>query len=172
MAHNQIADLVAAPHHAADDGVCSVALVLNGLVQRRVEFVALGSESRKAQSLKGSHQFVGDRLQRTGLQIAVAARPVEIVEHRKQLGDDGGLRALGNQLLIAQRPLPVVVVLRFDALQGGLELGDLIRVRSRGDGSSRRRPTWGRAGSVLTNFAGLGIDTPFVGDGHRLVRIV
>ena len=64
-----------------------VALVLNGLVQRRVELVALGTEARKAQSLKRGHQLVGNRLQRPGLQVTVAARPVEIVQHAQQLGD-------------------------------------------------------------------------------------
>ncbi len=107
----------------------AVALVLNCFVQRRVELVALVTECRKAKPLKGGGQFVGDRLQRTGLQIAVAARPVEIVEHRKQLGDRGGLGALGDDLLVPQRALAVVVVLRLHALQRGLQLGNLIVFR-------------------------------------------
>ena len=102
MAHHLIADLVAAPHHGADDGMGAVALVLHGLVQRRVELVALVAEARKAKSLKGGHQLVGDRLQRAGLQVAVAAGAVEVVEHRQQLGDDRDLGPLGGELLVAQ----------------------------------------------------------------------
>ena len=104
----------------------------------------------------------------------MAARPVEIVEHRQQLGDDGGLGALGDELLVPQRALAVVGVLRLYALQVGLQFGSLIVFRGcRRCGRSRRRPAWGRPGCrCVTNFAGLGIDTPFVGDGHRLVRIV
>ncbi len=105
------------------------AFVLNGLVQRRIELVALVAEARKTQPLKGCRQLVGHRLQRTGLQVPVAAGTVEVVEHRQQLGDNRGLGALGDELLVAQRALAVVVVLRLDALQGGLELGDLFRRR-------------------------------------------
>src|SRR5262245_34256929 len=96
-----------------------IALVLNGLVQRRVEFVALVAESRKTKSLKGGREFVGDRLQRTGFQVTVAAGAVEVIEHWKQLGDNGDLGPLGSELLVTQRTLPVVVVLRLDALQRG-----------------------------------------------------
>ena len=108
----------------------------------------------------------------------MAAGAVEVVEHRQQLGDNRGLGALGDELLVAQRALAVVVVLRLDALQGGLQFGELFErrricpLRGSGRGGFRRRPTGGRPGRLLTDFASLGIDTPFVGDGHRLVRIV
>ena len=89
VTHHQIADLVSAAHDGSHHRVGAVALVLHSLVQRRVEIVAFVAEARKAESLKGGRQLVGDRLQRSGLQIAVAARPVEIVENRQQLGDHG-----------------------------------------------------------------------------------
>ncbi len=92
-----------------------------------------------------------------------------------------GLGAIGGQLLVAQRPLAVVGEIGLHPLQVSEQFGRLADLV----GVSPRRPApahWGPApaaarGSVRalrarTNFAGLGIDTPFVGDGHRLVRIV
>src|ERR1700752_3319578 len=108
MAHHMIADLVSTPHHGTDDGMRSLALVLNSLVQTRVELVALVAESRKAKPFKRGRQLVGDRLQRTGLQVTMAAGAVEVVEHRQQLRDNGRLGSLGDELLVAQRTLAVV----------------------------------------------------------------
>src|SRR5215207_6037811 len=165
MAHDLITDLVSATHHGADDGMRAFPLMLHGLVQQRVERIAFIAESRKPKTLKGSRELVGHRLQGTGLQVSVVAGAIEVVEHGQQLSDYRGLGPLGDQLLVAHRTLAVVVVLRFDALQGRFQFSDLVGVRSRG--GFRSRP-----GRLLTNFASFGIDTPFVGDGHRLVRIV
>ena len=138
-------------------------------MQRRVELVALVTEARKTKSFKGSGQLVSDRLQGTGLQIAVAACPVEIVEHREQLGDGGGLGALGNELLVPQRALAVVVVLRLHALQRGLQLGNLIGFRGRRRcGRLRRRPTGGRAGVQAGRSLACSRISPVSGSMRRL----
>jgi hypothetical protein len=55
--------------------------VLHGLVQHRVEVVALGAERRQPKAGQRAEQFVGDQLQRPRLQISMTACAVEIVEH-------------------------------------------------------------------------------------------
>ena len=80
----------------------------------------------------------------------MAAGAVEVIEHRKQLGDNGNLGPFGGQLLVAQRALAIIVVFRLDALQGGFQFGKLIGrrrifpLRGSSRGGFRRRPTWGR----------------------------
>ena len=140
----------------------SLALVLDGLVQRRVELVALGTECRKTKPLKGGHQFVGNRLQRAGLQVAVAAGAVEIVEDTEQLRDDGRLGALGGELLVPQGALAVVGEVSLDPLQVGEQfvglaclLGGFPRERP------RRRPTG--AGPVACSRT-----SPVTGSTRRL----
>src|SRR4051794_22552196 len=94
---------------------------------------------------------------------------VEIVQYAQELGDHRDLGPVGSSLLLTYRTLAVVVVFGLDALQSGFQFRGLIdgRLGSR----LRRRPTGGRAGGGLTNFARVGIDAPFVGESHRLVRI-
>src|SRR5205085_10109894 len=116
--------------------------------QRRVELLAFVAEDRKTKPLKRGRQRVGTRLQRPRLQVTVTAGTIEVVEHRKQLGDYGDLGPLGGQLLVAQRTLAVVVVLRLHTLQRGFQFGDFFRRRSLG--GFRSRPTGGRSGRLLT----------------------
>ncbi len=87
-----------------------------------------------ARARSARRQLVGDRLQRARLQVAVLARPLEIVEHAQQLADDGGLGPIRRGLLVAQRALAVVGEVGLDPLQVGDQLGDLVGV-----GRTRRR---------------------------------
>ena len=141
--------------------------MLHRLVQRRVEVLALDSEGGQAESGEHPHELVGHRLQRSVVEVAVAASPVEIVEHRKQLTDHRGLGAFAGRFLITQRTLAVVGEVGLHALQIGGEFGDLVRRRL------RSRPTRGRAGShTFANLAGLRVDPTLVGHRHRFIEVV
>ena len=144
-------------------GLEPVTLVLHGLVQRRVELVTLGAEGDQPQPCQGADQLVGDRLQRTGLQVAVAAGAVEVVEHRQQLADHDGLGPLGGDLLVAQRALAVVGEVGLDALQVRGQLGDLV-----GSPPSRRRGASGAGPLGAGAGAALSRTSPVSGSMRRL----
>ena len=83
MPQHLIPQCVAPPHDVTDYRVGALALVLDGLVQRRIELLALEAEG--CQSQPGQHrlELVGHRFERTGFQITVTASPIQVVENRK-----------------------------------------------------------------------------------------
>jgi hypothetical protein len=64
----------------------SAFLVHNGLVPSRVESIADLAESDQAVLRENRVELVGDRLESAG-QIAVRPSPIDIVQHRQQIGD-------------------------------------------------------------------------------------
>ena len=62
-----VAESVAAPHDVSDNGVGALTLVLNGLVQGRVELLTFDSEAHQTQPGQHGNQFVGHRFEWTGL---------------------------------------------------------------------------------------------------------
>ena len=151
-------------------------LVLHGLVQHRVEVLAFLAERHQTESGQGAVQLVGYRLQRAGLQVAVLARPLEIVEHAQQLADDAGLGPVGRGLLVAQRALAVVGEVGLDPLQVTQQFGGLAGLlgtfaRKVPGRTPSRRPSLLGTGRGMPHFTRFRIDPPLVGDGYLLLWI-
>ena len=127
MTHYLLAQFVALPHDGADHrfgAVSTIALVLDGFVQHRVEVFAFLAERCQAEPGQRAHQLVGYRLQRARLQVAVLACSIEIVQHAQQFIDDGGLGPIRCGLLVAQRPFAVVGEIGLNPLQISGQLSD------------------------------------------------
>ncbi len=147
VADHAVADPVADPVDLPDDRVVTRAVVLDGFVAFRVERVAGGAECGEPLRGERGEQLVRHRAQRSGLQVAVLAGTVEVVDDRQQLLDHELLaqRHLGGHLLVGAAL--VVGELGPLALQGGGELGDLVDVGRRtvrcGGGAGPRRSGFG-----------------------------
>jgi hypothetical protein len=87
----------------------------NGLVPSRVESIADLAESDQAVLRENRVELVGDRLESAG-QIAVRPSPIDIVQHRQQIGDYPTGGELANHDTIAVDPLAVVGELGLQAL--------------------------------------------------------
>ena len=99
-------------------------LVLHGLVDGRVERLALQPERLETELLRDGHQLVGHGLERAG-EVAVGLGAVEVVEHGEQLGHELHPRPDQHALPVALHAPPVVGVLRADPLQVGRALRHL-----------------------------------------------
>ena len=149
--------------------------VHHGLVPSRVERIADLAERDQAELGEHRVELVGDRLERAG-QIAVRPRPVDVVQHRQQVGDYPTGGELADHDPVAVDPLAVVGVLGLQALQVGGALRELGLARS-ADARQRRAPrTSARSaagsGSGWRASPVIGSILPLVADHHpiRLVR--
>ncbi|SKV35071.1 Uncharacterised protein [Mycobacteroides abscessus subsp. abscessus] len=163
-----------------------LAIVLNRLVQRGIEVIALCSERRQPQPFQRRGQLVRNTAQRARFQVTVLSRAVEIIQHAQQLGHHGRLGRVDHGLPVPFHPLAVVSEIGMRTLQVSRQFGHLdIRIRAALRGRGRRagcrrpcgsgcRSTRFRCGSLrfsclrlFANRAGVGIDPALVGDSHR-----
>ena len=91
-------------------------LVHDGLVPSWVESIANLTKGNQAVLRENRVELIGDRLERAG-QITVRPSPIDIVQHRQQVGDYPTGGELTNHDPIAVDPLAVVGELGLQALQ-------------------------------------------------------
>src|SRR6478609_2823096 len=103
--------------------------VHQGLVDGRIELLALGADPLDAEPSEDPVQLVGDRRERRAVEVAVLARGVDVVEDRQQRLDDLGDPPVAREVAVAVDALLVVDVLRLEAAQVLEMLGRLAGVR-------------------------------------------